>query len=272
MSTYIYKILHEPSGLYYGNRSGRYKEEITNLSKLGKSYTTLKTAKNILGTLNGSCYINKAQTKRHELSVINNRYCYNQANPNHLKVVKFELVRQDGKQNELPFILPEKWYMRLTEEIITSVNIWRSKPSHKSNLTRREIPGYIHSDISVCISVFDHGEWTVDKKPGYTEISNIEFLEHVYIPYVKSKTKRLTLTLNGPKSLQRAFIEETKLTCSGILEDNRTLLVTVVKHGDSITTEARQVDLIESTEVDYNLPCSWITALYRLSELQSIIS
>jgi hypothetical protein len=100
MEDYIFKIQHKPTGLFYCSRKGRFKDEITNLSKKGNFYTSFKVTENVFDDLknNISVAINKAQFERYSLPITNNNnWAHSYAQKEDLIIKKYILleVEQD---------------------------------------------------------------------------------------------------------------------------------------------------------------------------------
>lgn len=88
---YIWKIQHDPTGLFYCSRKGRWLHTTTNLSKKGNHYMSEKTAVNVL---NKDCHrasINKPQTEKYNLAIKEGCYFFNEAELNDFKIVKYSL-------------------------------------------------------------------------------------------------------------------------------------------------------------------------------------
>ena len=91
MKEFIWKILHEPTGLFYCSRKGRWEDTITNLSEKGNFYTSEKVANKVLKEDCSRACINKAQTDRHNLEINPDSWRYNEAKLEDFKIVKYSL-------------------------------------------------------------------------------------------------------------------------------------------------------------------------------------
>ncbi len=91
MEQYIFKILHNPTGLFYCSRKGRWKDEITNLSNKGNFYEDIKTVEKVLKEDVDRAYINKAQAERCNLQVIPSRWCWSEAKKEDFTIKKYTL-------------------------------------------------------------------------------------------------------------------------------------------------------------------------------------
>lgn len=89
---YLYRILHKPTGLFYGAKKGRWRETITNLSKNGKFYDTEKVAKKVLKADCGRAAINEAQTNRSNLPIDKHTFYFNIAKAEDFEILKYEVV------------------------------------------------------------------------------------------------------------------------------------------------------------------------------------
>jgi len=90
---YLYKIIHKPTGLFYGVKKGRFKDEFTNLSKVGKFYGSEKVASKVLERDCQRACVNKAQVERYNLNTNEkNRWSYSRALVKEFEILKYEVV------------------------------------------------------------------------------------------------------------------------------------------------------------------------------------
>lgn len=89
---FIWKIKHVPTGLFYCSKKGRFKDEVTNLSKKGNHYTSEKVAEKILKQDCNRANINAAQTERFNLPLKEKAFRYNEADLADFKIEKYQLI------------------------------------------------------------------------------------------------------------------------------------------------------------------------------------
>lgn len=91
---YLYRVRHKPTGLFYGNKKGRWSDTITNLSKVGKFYGIKKNAEKILKSDCHQSKINKAQVERYNLheSIVDIRGAYAIADRSEFELVTYEIT------------------------------------------------------------------------------------------------------------------------------------------------------------------------------------
>lgn len=91
----IWRIKHNPTGLFYCSRKGRFSDDLTNLSKKGNIYLEEKTALKVLSEDVKRACINKAQVINFSLIRDKPAYSfsgYSSARPEDFKLIKYELT------------------------------------------------------------------------------------------------------------------------------------------------------------------------------------
>lgn len=89
---YIYKIYHKPTGLFYCSRKGRFKDDITNLSRKGNFYESLKYAYLVINTDCKRAFMNRAQVTRYGLAAMQeSKFCFTYVKHEDFEVKKYIL-------------------------------------------------------------------------------------------------------------------------------------------------------------------------------------
>ena len=93
MNERIYKIRHKPTGLYYCSKKGRWKDDITNLSKKGNFYEVFTRVQDVYNKDTARAAINKAQTEKFSvpLNKEGSRHYYNTCFAEDFEIVEFEV-------------------------------------------------------------------------------------------------------------------------------------------------------------------------------------
>lgn len=100
MQTYIWRILHKPTGLFYCSRKGRFYKEKTNLSEKGNFYLQEKQAQKVFKEDLYRADINKAQAEKYGLDVIKEdreyQESYGKASPEDFEIKKYVLMEVEN--------------------------------------------------------------------------------------------------------------------------------------------------------------------------------
>ena len=95
MNTYIYRIRHNPTGLFYSSRQGRFDDDITNLTGKGNIYTSEKAVKKVYEESCGNARINHAQVARDDspARIVDGPYgIYYQCYRSDFEIIKYEIL------------------------------------------------------------------------------------------------------------------------------------------------------------------------------------
>ena len=98
MEERLFKIKHKPSGLFYGPKKGRWVDQITNFSKVGKFYGSKAQAEKVLNSDAKDAALNKAQSERHNIPLrCESRWRYNKVLPSELELVEYAAIPLTSK-------------------------------------------------------------------------------------------------------------------------------------------------------------------------------